>query len=567
MKMKYISKYSPNLLLMGSGVMFFIAIWLLYENKVFVLEWELISMFLTPLNITLIFDMDGVLFSTAVLFISGNVLSFSTLYMMDDKFIDRFTILVLLFVLSMNLLIYIPNLIILLLGWDGLGIVSFILVIYYQNAKSLAAGMITIMTNRVGDVMILLSIALTINQGHWNILDMWLNWDIINMQVGMIMLAAMTKSAQMPFSSWLPAAMAAPTPVSALVHSSTLVTAGVFLLIRFYPFLSSLEWFNTTLLYIAMMTMTMAGLSAAVESDMKKIIALSTLSQLGLMMSALGLNLLLLAYFHMVVHAMFKALLFICAGTLIHSHMHSQDLRWMGNLISQMPVTTSCVMIANLAMCGFPFLAAFYTKDFIIELSMFNLNGTMTMILLYMSLGITAFYSMRFNMFVLWAPLNSTPYYLLSEPESVNKPMMYLSLPSIMSGLFLWWYYPFIESYMNINPETLKLPLIIIISGFILAWSWSYWNKKLLYILQFFLALMWYLTPLTTQGFMKYYMTLSKYYLELVDQAWLEFEGGLGINNIIMYSSNMMIKINNANPLNYLMLSLITLILLIFFMF
>nr|QNZ88942.1 NADH dehydrogenase subunit 5 [Hemiclepsis yangtzenensis] len=561
MKMKIISAYSPKLLLLMSGMVFIMSIWLMYVNKIIIMEWELISMYLSPLNITLILDMKGALFSSAVLFISSNVLSFSTLYMKEDKFIDRFTTLVLLFVLSMNLLIYIPNLIILLLGWDGLGIVSFILVIYYQNAKSLAAGMITIMTNRVGDVMILLSIALTLNQGHWNIMSMWVNSEIINMQVGMILLAAMTKSAQMPFSSWLPAAMAAPTPVSALVHSSTLVTAGVFLLIRFYPFLSYLEWFNYTLLYIAMMTMTMAGLSAAVESDMKKIIALSTLSQLGLMMSALGLNLPLLAYFHMVVHAMFKALLFVCAGTLINSHMHSQDLRWMGNLINQMPMTASCIMVANLAMCGFPFLAAFYTKDMIIELSMYNINSMVTMVLLYMSLGITAFYSLRFNMYVLWSPMNSTPYYKLSEPESVNKPMILLSLPSIMSGLFLWWFYPFIDSVMNLSPEMMKMPLMMVFSGFMLAWMWSYWNKKLVYMLQVFLSYMWYLTPLTTQCFMKYYMMVSKYYLELIDQSWFELEGGLGMNKMIMNSSNLMIKANNANPLNYLVLSFITMML------
>nr|UPP55803.1 NADH dehydrogenase subunit 5 [Glossiphonia complanata] len=562
--MKSISVYSPRLLLMMSGLIFSISMWLMYSNKMIIMEWELISMYLSSLNMTIILDIKGTLFSSVVLFISGNVMMFSTLYMKEDKFIDRFTILVLLFVLSMNLLIYIPNLIILLLGWDGLGIVSFILVIYYQNAKSLAAGVITIMTNRIGDVMILLSIALTLNQGHWNIMNMWLNSDIISIQVGMIMLAAMTKSAQMPFSSWLPAAMAAPTPVSALVHSSTLVTAGIFLLVRFYPFLSNLGWFNYSLLYISMMTMTMAGLAATIESDMKKIIALSTLSQLGLMMCSLGLSLPLLAYFHMVVHAMFKALLFICAGTLINSHMHSQDLRWMGNLVNQMPMTASCIMIANLAMCGFPFLAAFYTKDMIIELSMFNMNSMLTMILLYLSLGITSFYSVRFSVSVLWSPMNSTPYYLLDEPESVNTPMFLLSIPSIMSGMLLWWWYPFIDEYMNFNPNIMSLPIIMISIGFMMAWMWSYWNKNLIYSAQNFLSYMWYLTPLTTQYAMGLYMIMSKFYLELIDQAWLELMGGLGVNKLVTNSSNNMMKFNKSNPLNYMIMSFITFSIMIF---
>jgi NADH-ubiquinone oxidoreductase chain 5 len=141
------------------------------------------------------------------------------------------------------------------------------------------------------------------------------------------MVAAITKSAQIPFSRWLPAAMAAPTPVSALVHSSTLVTAGVFLLIRFYPFLHSLKFFNITLLLIAVTTMLIAGLRATTECDIKKIIALSTLSQLGIIITRLGLNLPHLAYFHILTHALFKALLFICAGSFIHTHHHTQDLR------------------------------------------------------------------------------------------------------------------------------------------------------------------------------------------------------------------------------------------------
>nr|CVK87355.1 NADH dehydrogenase subunit 5 [Placobdella parasitica] len=558
MNMKSISIYTPRMLMIMSTMTFIGSLWLLYMGKMIIFEWELISLFLTPINITILFDMKGVLFSSAVLFISSNVMSFSTLYMSEDKFIDRFTILVLLFVLSMNLLIYIPNMIILLLGWDGLGIVSFILVIYYQNSKSLAAGMITAMTNRIGDVMILLSIAMTLNQGHWNVLAMWTESSFFFFQVLMILVAAMTKSAQMPFSSWLPAAMAAPTPVSALVHSSTLVTAGVFLLIRFYPFLSMMEWFNLLLLYLAMMTMTMAGLAATVECDMKKIIALSTLSQLGLMMCALGFNLPMLAYFHMVVHAMFKALLFICAGVLIHNHMHSQDLRWMGNMVNQMPMTSSCIMIANLAMSGFPFLAAFYTKDSIIEMSMYSLNSMSTMILLYLSLGVTAFYSLRFSLSVLWSPMNSTPFYLLEEPKSVNMPMIMLSIPSIMSGMLLWWWYPSINMYMNLHPLMLNTPLMVISIGFIFAWIWSTKSKKMLYPIQMFMSYMWYLTPITTQFLMGLYMKLSKYYLETVDQSWLEYLGGLGLHLTLSTYSNKTLKINQANPLNYITLSFIT---------
>nr|CVK87298.1 NADH dehydrogenase subunit 5 [Haementeria officinalis] len=563
---KSIALYCPKILMLLAFILFIMSLNMLYLNKYFIMEWELISMLLTPVNITIIFDIKGLLFSSVVLFISSNVLYFSTIYMKDDKFIDRFTILTLLFVLSMNLLIYIPNMIVLLLGWDGLGITSFILVIYYQNSKSLAAGMITAMTNRIGDVMILLSIAMTVNQGHWNIISMWVDNSFNYLQTFMILVAAITKSAQMPFSSWLPAAMAAPTPVSALVHSSTLVTAGVFLLIRFYPFLSNMLWFNKTLLFIAVMTMTMAGLAAITENDMKKIIALSTLSQLGLMMTSLGLDLPLLTYFHMVVHAMFKALLFICAGVMIHNHMHSQDLRWMGNLVNQLPITSSCIMIANLAMCGFPFLAAFYTKDSILELSVLSMNNMFTLILIYASLGITSFYSLRFSSYVLWTPFNSLPFYALEEPKSVKFPMILLSLPSIMSGLFLWWFYPFISPSMNISTMVMLLPLIMVIIGFLLSWFWTKLNKNLNYKLQMYLSLMWYLTPTSTQFVMGVYMKLSKMYLELVDQSWLEYFGGLGMHKNLMSLSNMYMKINSANPLNYIILSFSTFIFMVYLM-
>ena len=146
-------------------------------------------------------------------------------------------------------------------------------------------------------------------------------------QILAILVAAITKSAQIPFSRWLPAAIAAPTPVSAIVHSSTLVTAGVFLAIRFYPFLSLLPLFNKILLFVAVSTILMAGISATTEHDMKKIIALSTLSQLGIMITRLAFGLVSLTFFHMLTHAIFKSLLFVCAGSFINTHLHRQDLR------------------------------------------------------------------------------------------------------------------------------------------------------------------------------------------------------------------------------------------------
>lgn len=181
------------------------------------------------------------------------------------------------------------------------------------------------------------------------------------------MVAAITKRAQIPFSAWLPAAIAAPTPVSALVHSSTLVTAGVYLLIRFSFILG--ETCSIFLLFISTITIFISGIVAVFEYDLKKIIALSTLRQLGIIIFAISLGLYNVAFFHLLTHALFKALLFLCAGVLIHGVGNTQDIRSFGALSLNYPVVTVCINLANLSLCGIPFLAGFYSKDLIVELA------------------------------------------------------------------------------------------------------------------------------------------------------------------------------------------------------
>nr|BDQ44156.1 NADH dehydrogenase subunit 5 [Metaphire soulensis]BDQ44403.1 NADH dehydrogenase subunit 5 [Metaphire soulensis] len=539
---------------------------LMLSNKTMLIEWVLFNISSTPIMMTIIVDPTGTLFSSTILLISANVLQFSTIYMKDDKFIDRFTVLVMLFVLSMNMLIFFPHLMILLFGWDSLGLVSFILVIYYQNPKSLAAGMITALTSRIGDVMLLLSITWTLNQGHWNIIHMW-ETSMFTWQSAAILLAAMTKSAQMPFSSWLPAAMAAPTPVSALVHSSTLVTAGVFLLIRFYPFLSSTTWFNSLLLLIAVTTTTMAGLSAMTECDMKKIIALSTLSQLGMMMTAMGLGMVNLAYFHMITHALFKALLFICAGTLIHSHMHSQDLRWMGNITTQMPTTTSCFILANMALCGAPFMSGFYSKDMIVESSIFYSNNFIMLLVTLFTVSLTSFYTTRFMLTTIWGPSNSSPFIQLQEESSLTTPMLILSSMSIISGSMLIWVMPMSQEPMSMTLMMKNMPMIMVIAGALTAWNINTRRIKknsammLMPLSHHASCLMWFLVPLSSQFTMKTPMYISHNYLKSLDQSWLETLGGQGVSSSSFLASNSMMKMFNTKPVNYLMMSSILMML------
>lgn len=250
--------------------------------------------------------------------------------MSGDVNLEYFIYIVLLFVLSINFLIYVPHLVFLLLGWDGLGLTSYLLVVYYQNDKSLGAGIVTALSNRVGDSFLILSICWCFLRGGWSLGVV--SFGFVFFSGLFIFLGSITKRAQIPFSAWLPAAIAAPTPVSSLVHSSTLVTAGVYLLVRFYPSLSVHFYFCYFVFYLGVVTCLMSSFSAIYENDLKKIIALSTLSQLGVMFMALGLGFPLLAFFHLVTHAMFKALLFVCAGTIIHSMCNNQDVRLIGGL-------------------------------------------------------------------------------------------------------------------------------------------------------------------------------------------------------------------------------------------
>lgn len=531
-----------------------------FSNITMLLEWRIFSISSTPLTVTLILDPLGLIFSCTVIIISANVLKFSTVYIKDDKFINRFTALVLLFVLSINMLIFLPHLIILLIGWDGLGIVSFILVIYYQNPKSLAAGIVTALTNRIGDVTLLLAIAWTLNQGHWNILHIWtLNENIY--QILAILVAAITKRAQIPFSSWLPAAIAAPTPVSALVHSSTLVTAGVFLLIRFYDFISSAWWFSPLLLLVAVSTTLIAGLSATTECDIKKIIALSTLSQLGIIMAAIGLNIVHLAFFHIVTHALFKALLFVCAGRFIHSHIHRQDLRWMGNLTSQIPTASSCLIIANLALCGFPFISGFYSKDLIVEASIFYHHNLLMVTLMLLAVGLTSFYSIRFSLCVIWGTNNCRPFIHLEERSSLTTPILTLASISVISGSIIMWITPIKQEIMNIPLYQKLLPLILVILGASIAWFISSTNQKnesvLIYspLNHYASCTIWFLVPLSSQFVIKLPIYMSHNYLKLVDQSWLEILGGQGIHKLSVKTSNILIASSRSMPVNYLIIS------------
>nr|AIN81139.1 NADH dehydrogenase subunit 5 [Bombyx mori] len=505
-------------------------------------EWEIISFNSMSIVMSILLDWMSLLFMMFVSLISSVVIFYSKSYMNSELNLNRFIILVLMFVFSMVLLIISPNLISILLGWDGLGLISYCLVIYYQNLKSYNAGMLTALSNRIGDVMILMVICWVMNYGSWNYIfyfDFMKNDYVMFIISFMIIIAAMTKSAQIPFSSWLPAAMAAPTPVSALVHSSTLVTAGVYLLIRFNYLLIDMFFFKV-LLFLSILTMFMSGISANYEFDLKKIIALSTLSQLGLMMSILSLGFPDIAFFHLLTHAMFKALLFMCAGVIIHMMNDIQDIRYMGGLSLYIPLTSLCLNISNLSLCGIPFLSGFYSKDLILEMVSFNSFNLMVFILFYLSTGLTVFYTFRLIMYVMINDFNLMMIYNLYDEDYIMLNSMFVLLfMSLLSGSFLSWFI-FSYPYMIYLPFNLKLMVIYVsilgsILGFMVSNMGIYSLNKLLlsYNLSSFLCLMWFMPNLSTYGLSYIYLNFSQILFKNIDMGWSEIYSGKGIFNIL----------------------------------
>uniref|UniRef100_UPI003001F56A NADH dehydrogenase subunit 5 n=1 Tax=Hermonassa cecilia TaxID=2673479 RepID=UPI003001F56A len=529
-------------LFLMSMLIFFFMMYFVMNDMVILLEWEVISFNSVSIIMSILLDWMSLLFMMFVFLISSVVIYYSKSYMMSELNLMRFIILVLLFVFSMMLLIISPNIISILLGWDGLGLISYCLVIYYQNLKSYNAGMLTALSNRIGDVFILMVISWMLNYGSWNYIFYLelMNNDLEMKMIGsMIILAAMTKSAQIPFSSWLPAAMAAPTPVSALVHSSTLVTAGVYLLIRFNMLLLDM-FFLKLLLLLSGLTMFMAGISANYEFDLKKIIALSTLSQLGLMMSILSMGLPDLAFFHLLTHAMFKALLFMCAGVIIHMMNDIQDIRFMGGISLYIPLTSLCMNISNMALCGIPFLAGFYSKDLILEMVSFSNLNLMIFFLYYFSTGLTMFYTFRLIMYLMVNDYNLMSIYnLYDEDYTMLKSMFVLLFMSVISGSFLSWMI-FSYPYLIYLPFNLKMMVIYVslvggFMGYLISNMKIYSVNKFImtYNLSNFLSIMWFMPNLSTYGLSYYFLNFGQILLKNIDLGWSELYSGFGMMMIM----------------------------------
>nr|ABJ55884.1 NADH dehydrogenase subunit 5 [Smaragdinella calyculata] len=499
----------PVLLFFSS--IFFFSLWVLINSLscTMIIEFELFSNSSLAFSFSMVFDKISASFGMVVTLIAGSVFTFAHKYMEEDHFSDRFLWILMAFVISMNLLTWSGSLLFLLLGWDGLGITSFALIIYYQSYESLTAGYQTLMVNRVGDALIVLSTFLFVMNHQFS----YFSLDGMGLCMSLILLlsfAALTKSAQYPFSSWLPAAMAAPTPVSALVHSSTLVTAGIFLIIRLSCNIDLDESCKTVLIFVGAFTCLLGGWAATYENDLKKIIALSTLSQLGVMVFSLGLGLSNLALFHLYTHALFKALLFLAAGQMLMASYGSQDIRLLGSVGLSMPFTVVMFNVSSLCLIGAPFLSAFYSKHLILEMMIMSSLNTVSFLVMMVATMFTAKYVIRSLKCISW----SKPIFPILAVQSnffTTFPVILLSLGGITAGKFF--------SLLELNNlEACSISsfwgtMINLVTVTGLVWGMTSDSGK-----SYFLSTMFFLSPSLSTKPMTYFVKE----LSCLDHGWLE---------------------------------------------
>ena len=421
-----------------------------------------------------LFDQLTVSMFIPVLYISSVIHIYSIDYLSSDPHNQRFFSYLSLFTFFMLLLASGANYFVMFVGWEGIGIVSYLLInFYFTRIQSNKAAILALTMNRVGDMGLsigffaLFALFGSLDYSTIFSLSPFMNETAITIISLLIFMGAMAKSAQLGLHSWLPGSMEAPTPVSALLHAATLVTAGLYLLVRSSPLL---EYSSTALLVITLIGASTAFFAATcglVLNDIKRIVAFSTISQLGYMVMAVGLSQYNVALMHVVNHAFFKALLFLGAGAIIHSASDEQDIRKLGGLIKFLPFTYTAMLVGTIALLGLPWLSGFYSKDLIIELaySRYTFSSTYAYILGSITAGLTAFYSFRLiSLVFLTIPNGSKMTYLnIHEANTaVIIPLFILALFSIFFGfvfsdLFVGIGTDFFGSAIFIHPNNISL--------------------------------------------------------------------------------------------------------------
>nr|QXQ00016.1 NADH dehydrogenase subunit 5 [Neocucumis proteus] len=495
-------------------------------------------------NLSIFIDNNFIYFSSIALIVTWSIIEFSNYYMTNDPNFNNFSRLLVIFLLNMLLLSASNNLFLFFIGWEGVGFLSFLLIGWWTSRNDAnSAALQAIIYNRIGDIGILILISsILFSLNNWNLNSLNNENNLINSIIlTSCLIGAIGKSAQFGLHPWLPAAMEGPTPVSALLHSSTMVVAGVYLLIRVSENISTNYLFLFSCSIIGSLTAIFAATSAFQQHDIKKIIAYSTTSQLGIMVIAIGLNNPNIALFHICTHAFFKAMLFLCSGSIIHSYNNEQDLRKLSNINTTLPITSACLFLGSISLMGIPFLSGFFSKDLILELIIENPSNLITYFLAIIATLLTAAYSFRIITFCFLNTPNNQPINPTNEENTnLTNSLIRLSIGTIISGWFLsnW-----IINTPSIFPNnTIKTsPLIVTLLGAIIASSliiFLYQNN-----FSTFLSKTWFFNrishTLSSNIISNIALNMSS---QTLDRGWSESIGGQGI-----FLINENISKNNQN--------------------
>ncbi|MFZ4077095.1 MAG: NADH-quinone oxidoreductase subunit L, partial [Legionellaceae bacterium] len=456
--------------IMGVGFSFVASLYVAYQlliGGVPVLDTNLYTWasggesFFYAFHLGFLIDPLTVIMMVIVTFVSLLVHVYSIGYMADDDGYQRFFSYISLFTFMMLMLVTSNNFLQLFFGWEGVGLVSYLLIgFWYQKESALQGSMKAFLVNRVGDFGFILGIGLLFTYtGTLDYASTFKNvpalvheslslfhghpWSVVTIICILLFIGAMGKSAQVPLHVWLPESMEGPTPISALIHAATMVTAGVFMVARISPLI---EFSQTALSFVLVIGATGAlftGILALVMNDIKRVIAYSTLSQLGYMMVAMGASAFGAGIFHLLTHACFKALLFLAAGSVIMGMHHEQDMRRMGGLWRKMPITYVTFLIGSLALCAIPPFSGFYSKDTIIEAAQLSTipGSAYAYVCVLLGAMITAMYSVRALIMTFHGKPRmdeSTFSHVHESPWVVWLPLVLLAVPSVMIGYCLY---------------------------------------------------------------------------------------------------------------------------------